>query len=221
MHTGHSVYSTLHADTCDQTITRLTNPPIDIPHSMLEAVHLNVVMFRDRRRGIRRIAEIGEFVMNEEKKHEGRIMYGPNIIYKWDAREDDVRANVEPLRLFTELYRHTGLNKQEVIADIEQKKKVLSYMVEHNIRNVQEVGKLMNRYYVEKDTVIDIVENNKDPKLILGEKEPGKKEKPAEKPEVEEKQEKTGEEQEGGEKQETPGEEQESEEKKENAGEEQ
>mgnify|MGYP002761696401 CR=1 FL=1 len=30
MHTGHSVYSTLHADTAQQTIQRLLNPPIDV-----------------------------------------------------------------------------------------------------------------------------------------------------------------------------------------------
>ncbi|MCX6804298.1 MAG: CpaF/VirB11 family protein, partial [Candidatus Diapherotrites archaeon] len=49
MHTGHSVYSTLHANTSDETIRRLTNPPINIPQSMLDAVHLNVVMFRNRK----------------------------------------------------------------------------------------------------------------------------------------------------------------------------
>ena len=31
MHTGHSVYATLHADNSEQTISRLLNPPINIP----------------------------------------------------------------------------------------------------------------------------------------------------------------------------------------------
>jgi flagellar protein FlaI len=31
MHTGHSVYSTVHADTASETIRRLTNPPISVP----------------------------------------------------------------------------------------------------------------------------------------------------------------------------------------------
>jgi flagellar protein FlaI len=54
MHTGHSVYATLHADSSAETISRLTNPPLSIPHNLLKAVNLNVVMFRDRRR-IRRV----------------------------------------------------------------------------------------------------------------------------------------------------------------------
>jgi len=31
MHTGHSVYATLHADRAEQVLLRLTNPPIGIP----------------------------------------------------------------------------------------------------------------------------------------------------------------------------------------------
>ena len=49
MHTGHSVYATLHADSAAETISRLTNPPLNVPPNLLKAVNLNVVMFRDRR----------------------------------------------------------------------------------------------------------------------------------------------------------------------------
>jgi len=58
MHTGHSVYATLHADSAHETIRRLTNPPISIPGSMLSNVNLNVIMFRDRKRGLRRALQI-------------------------------------------------------------------------------------------------------------------------------------------------------------------
>ncbi|MDY6778476.1 MAG: type II/IV secretion system ATPase subunit, partial [Candidatus Nanohaloarchaea archaeon] len=60
MHTGHSVYSTLHADTAMQTIRRLINPPINVPKTLIEAVDLNVVMFRDRKRNIRRAMQVSE-----------------------------------------------------------------------------------------------------------------------------------------------------------------
>ena len=38
MHTGHSVYSTVHADTTSETISRLTNPPLNVPPNLLKAV---------------------------------------------------------------------------------------------------------------------------------------------------------------------------------------
>ncbi|MFH1054742.1 MAG: ATPase, T2SS/T4P/T4SS family [Candidatus Altiarchaeota archaeon] len=169
MHTGHSVYCTIHADTCEQTITRITNPPIEVPHSMLEAVHLNIVMFRDRRRGIRRIFEMGEFVQDEEKRHSGEVRYKPNIIYRWDARDDKIVPNMEPMRLFTELYRHTGLTRAEVVEDINEKKAILEWLVEHKVRQINDVGKVFNRYYIDRATVIKQVKKNGDPREIIGE----------------------------------------------------
>ena len=35
MHTGHSVYATIHANNAKETIDRLTNPPINIPKMVL------------------------------------------------------------------------------------------------------------------------------------------------------------------------------------------
>ena len=58
MHTGHSVYATVHADTAAETISRLTNPPLSIPPNLLKAVNLNVVMFRNRRKGVRRVYQV-------------------------------------------------------------------------------------------------------------------------------------------------------------------
>src|SRR3989344_3920663 len=55
MHTGHSVYATVHADSIADTIQRLVNPPIEVPKNLLGGVNLNIVMFRDRRKGIRRV----------------------------------------------------------------------------------------------------------------------------------------------------------------------
>ncbi|MBI2079926.1 type II/IV secretion system ATPase subunit, partial [Candidatus Micrarchaeota archaeon] len=60
MHTGHSVYATLHADNAEQTISRLTNPPINIPSEMLDALAGIVVQFRHRRFNIRRTFEFAK-----------------------------------------------------------------------------------------------------------------------------------------------------------------
>ncbi|MFH1788065.1 MAG: type II/IV secretion system ATPase subunit [Candidatus Altiarchaeota archaeon] len=167
MHTGHSVYCTIHADTCEQTITRLTNPPISIPHSMLDAVHLNVVMFRDRCRNIRRVFEVGELVAEKRRASEGQVFFKPNVIYKWDPRNDEIKSAMIPLRLFAELERHTGLTRAEIGAELEVKKGILNWMVEHKTRKVEEVGKIMNRYYLDKEGVIALVEKNGDPAKLL------------------------------------------------------
>src|SRR6056297_296808 len=47
MHTGHSVYATIHANNADEVITRLTNPPIDIPKPMISSLSLIIVQNRN------------------------------------------------------------------------------------------------------------------------------------------------------------------------------
>lgn len=171
MHTGHSVYCTIHADTCEQTITRLTNPPIDIPHSMLDSVHLNVVMFRDRKLNIRRVYEVGEFIPDEDKAARGELRLRPNIIYSWNPRNDTMDAKEKPYRLYHELEKHTGLNEKEIVDDLADKKKILEWLVANKIRDVEHVGKILTRYYMDKDYVIEVANKNQKPNKLLESKQ--------------------------------------------------
>ncbi len=154
MHTGHSVYATVHADTINETIKRLTNPPIDVPANLLSAVNLNVVMFRDRRKGIRRTYQVGEFIPVEE---EGRTSVKPNILYRWKPENDDIVPHADSLRLFEELSRHTGMTLKEINKDILSKKAILDWMVKHNYRSMPEVGKIINAYYLDPESVLEAV----------------------------------------------------------------
>ncbi len=151
MHTGHSVYATLHANTLAETITRLVNPPIDIPENLLEAVNLCVVMFRDRRKGIRRVYQVGEFIESEEAK--GTKM-SPNILFRYKQTTDKIISHAKSLIFFDNLSRVTGMTMQEINADLAGKEKILDFMVKKNIRNVEDVGKIMNDYYIDEAKVL-------------------------------------------------------------------
>ncbi len=157
MHTGHSVYATVHADTINDTIKRLTNPPIEVPPNLLSAVNLNVVMFRDRRRGIRRTFQIGEYLPVEE---EGGTSVKPNVLYRWKPEKDEVVAHADPVRVFEDLSRHTGMTMREINQDIASKKGILEWMVKHNHRSIFEVGHIMNAYYKNNEVLMKIVDKD-------------------------------------------------------------
>lgn len=164
MHTGHSVYATVHADSVDETIRRLVNPPINVPPNLLGAVNLNVVMFRDRRKGIRRTHQIGEFITSEDS---GKIVVKPNILYRWKPATDTIVQHSPALRLFEELSRHTGLSQAEINNDIKTKEKILNYLVKNNIRKLEDVGKVINHYYVDPNFIINLVNKNSKPDEFL------------------------------------------------------
>lgn len=164
MHTGHSVYATVHADSINETIQRLVNPPIEVPANLLGVVNLNVVMFRDRRMGIRRVYQIGEFISGEES---GKIFVRPNIIYRWKPSTDTIVQHAPSLRLFEELSRHTGLSQSEINKEIKIKKAILDYLVKNKIRKLDDVGKVINQYYLDPDFVVDVVNKNSKPDKLL------------------------------------------------------
>ncbi len=156
MHTGHSVYATIHANSISETISRLIHPPINVAPNLLEAVNLNLVMFRDRRTGIRRLYQIGEFLIIEEKETSVK----PNILYRWKATTDEIVAHSTSGRFFEDLSRHTGMTQTEINKDIQEKKKILEFMVKNNIRQVDEVGKFIKEFYINKDELLKLINKN-------------------------------------------------------------
>ncbi|MCB9358931.1 Flp pilus assembly complex ATPase component TadA [Candidatus Woesearchaeota archaeon] len=164
MHTGHSVYATVHADTVSETITRMTNPPISTPANLLSAVNLNVVQFRDRRRGIRRTYQLGEFIASETDKG---VDVKANIMYRWKPSIDKIVPHSESIRFFEELSRHTGFNMDEINENIALRKRILEWMVRHNVKGVDSVGSIMNQYYLNKEDLIKMVENDQSPQRIF------------------------------------------------------
>ncbi len=157
MHTGHSVYSTLHADTAQQTVRRLINPPIDVPETMVDAVDINVVMFRDRRRNFRRVMEVAEVATNDENDVEAEV------VYDWQSKKDEVKKEQEPEAVFETLNLHTGMNRDEIYDNVEKKKEILEWMIDHDINKVDTVGKIIAEYYSEPEEVIEMAKNDEDP----------------------------------------------------------
>jgi len=151
MHTGHSVYSTLHADDASQVKNRLTSPPISLPEQLLGALHLVAVQYRQRRIGIRRTFEIAEILPSDSGA-------SVNIIYKWDARKDQLVKVGEPIRFMNELVMHTGFTQKEVVDDIAQKQLILESMQKAKIGTVEDVGRVVAAYYRHPENVVELAE---------------------------------------------------------------
>jgi len=150
MHTGHSVYSTVHADSSAETIRRLVNPPISVPANLMNAVNLNVVMSRDRRKNIRRVHQLAEFI-----DAEGEIIsVKPNILYRLRPDTDELTLHNAPSRLFEDLNRFTGMSLKEIQNDLMKKKKILDWMVKNNKRTIEEVGNIMKDYYLNPEELL-------------------------------------------------------------------
>ena len=137
MHTGHSVYATLHANNADETIARLTNPPINIPKPLLGALSLILVMNRNRRTGLRRTLQLAEVTQTGDFR----------VMLQLDIQKDLLQRANDPLRTLETLQLYTGMTAQEVEKNLLDKVGILKYLVEKNIEDVHEIGLIISRYY--------------------------------------------------------------------------
>jgi len=170
MHTGHSVYATVHADTSAETIRRLINPPINIPPTMLNNVNLNVVMFRHRKKGIRRVYQLAEFIPSKD-------IVSSNILYRWIPEKDTISPHNESRVFFDDLNRHTGMSQSELNKDLEERKSILNWMLKNNIRDLNSIGKVMNIYYNNKDILKSIIRKNEISRILKTPEKPEKEKK--------------------------------------------
>jgi flagellar protein FlaI len=166
MHTGHSVYATLHADTANETIRRLTNPPISIPPSMLGSVNLNVVMFRDRRKGYRRVLQLAEFVHGKER-------VTANILQRWIPENDTFTEHNKSMSFFDTFSRATGMSEKEIFEALDYKKSVFDWLIKNKIRSLDAIGKATSLYYTNKEKFEEMIKHNK-VELLLPKKEENK-----------------------------------------------
>ncbi len=150
VHTGHAVYGTLHADNAQDAIIRMTNPPIDTPKIMLNALGGIVVCFRHRTRGIRRLLEFGEIMRTGDA----------NVIYRWDMREDSFLSVSTLTRLEETLNIYAGMTKKDISDSLQEKSLVLNYMVNNNIIDVDDAGLVVANYYKDKKRVVENARNN-------------------------------------------------------------
>ncbi len=149
VHTGHSVYGTLHADNSQDAIIRMTNPPIEIPKIMLNAIGGVVALFRHRRLGIRRLFEFGEIERNGDA----------NVVYRWNLRSDAFVQVSDLTRLVDTISMYSGYTKNEIADDIGEKSKILEWMIRNDVTSVNETCSVIANYYKNKEKVLQIVDD--------------------------------------------------------------
>jgi flagellar protein FlaI len=169
INTGHSVYSTLHANTADETYRRLINPPIGIAEALLQSLQLIVVMHRDRRRGIRRVLEVAELIPSSGIKNMNIEL---NTIFRWIVSEDKTTQLTKSYRAINEIKLFSGMSDDDIDKDISEKKEILEWIVKHDIKDIHEFGRIVSEYYRDRKSILDMVRGRKAYK-------PGGKQEPA------------------------------------------
>jgi len=150
MAVGHGGMSTLHAETLDYAIKRLTSPPMNIPETYMRLmnvfIHINRVITRIEK-GIVRVQRRINIVQEVEDFNKYIT------IAEWDPRTDQYKVYLERSIHLRDIATKRGLDLEDIIEEVYRKATVLNWMIYRNVTNVWDVSRIIFNYYYDPETI--------------------------------------------------------------------
>ncbi|MDY6957976.1 MAG: type II/IV secretion system ATPase subunit [Halobacteriota archaeon] len=152
MNTGHTTYSTIHADDPQSVVSRLENEPINVPPVMLQALDIICVEIQTNVKGkrVRRLKTLVEIVEIDPKSKNVRI----NELFRWDPVTDTFMKLGESKKL-KDIMIGRGWTKKELTEELERRMEILQWMVDSKIENYIKVSDIIQNFYFEMDSLIE------------------------------------------------------------------
>lgn len=149
--TGHASMSTIHADSMERLMDRLTTPPINLPGNLVEALDIIIFIMRLKYGAIyvRRVSSVYEILGFDRKKNIPIV----NEIFKWDPENDRFNP-VNPSIILKKISQHYGVPVENLQNEINQRVKVIDWMVDKNIQDYRDVARVVKLYYSRKEELL-------------------------------------------------------------------
>ncbi len=156
MATGHTTYSTVHADSAQSLIHRLEGKPIEIPRIMLQALDLICIQIisRVKNKRARRCKQIIEIIDIDPTTKE--IL--TNEVFHWDPIEDKFNYSGKSY-ILERIRAEKDITREEMIQEIKNRALLIEWMNKENYREFKKVATIIAQY---SDNPTDIM------KKVLG-----------------------------------------------------
>lgn len=152
LNTGHSGIGTLHANNARETITRLTNKPMNVPKIMVSAIDFIIMQNRIcKPNGVsyRRISEVAEIAGAEE----GTIQL--NKLFQWNPQRDEIENIGVASKTVMKIAQTSGTDMASIYEEIDTRQKVLDALTARNIHKIGDVNAVISNYYADKYLVLE------------------------------------------------------------------
>jgi len=168
MATGHTTYSTIHADSVPSLIHRLENKPIDIPRVMLPSLDAVSIQIQTRIAGkrVRRSKQIVEIIGIDP--HSGELL--TNEAFRWSPATDEFEFYGKSYVLENIMLK-TNMSKGEITKELKSRQEILEWMVENEVLDHMTVSEIVNLYYVRPDLVLSMLAEEITLEQLLGREE--------------------------------------------------
>ena len=154
MSTGHTTFSTIHADSVQSVVHRLENPPINVPRIMLQALDIVIIQVQVRvgEERVRRAKSITEIVGVDATT--GELL--TNEVFTWNASKDEFFYSGRSYVLES-VMQNRGWNDEHLQDELKRRQEILEWARMKNVKHYKDVAKIVVSYYREPGTLMEIV----------------------------------------------------------------
>ena len=168
MATGHTTYSTMHADSTQKLVNRLEGKPINVPRQMLQSLDVILIQINVKIDGknVRRTKKIVEIIDIDTETQE--II--TNEVFHWNQADDQFIYNQRSYSL-ERIREMIGFSTDEIQTEFKHRKEILLWMQRNHIRDFKQVAQIVDSYREQREELLEQIREHPDQKLFVDEHE--------------------------------------------------
>ncbi|MFP4590703.1 MAG: type II/IV secretion system ATPase subunit [Halobacteriales archaeon] len=157
MSTGHTTYTTFHADSVGEVLKRFTTDPINVSKTMFTALDLVSIQASTRVKGrkVRRNKVLTEINRYDAENDEINVQ----DIYQWEAETDEF-YRLGQSNVLEDIKFDRGWSSERIQRELELRKLVLAYLIDHGLNEYAEVAATVQAFINDPDTVLALLAND-------------------------------------------------------------
>jgi flagellar protein FlaI len=154
MSTGHTTYTTFHADSTAEVIKRFTTDPINVSKTLFTALDLVSIQTQTRVDGnkVRRNQTLTE--INEYSAEHDEI--NVRDVYQWQPESDEY-LQMGNSNTLEEIKFDRGWRQERLDEELFKRKVVLAYLIEEGLNTYTEVAATVQAFINDPDTIMALI----------------------------------------------------------------
>jgi flagellar protein FlaI len=158
MSTGHTTYTTFHADSVSEVLKRFTTDPINVSKTLFTALDLVSIQTQTRVGGkkVRRNRVLTEINHYDAENDEINVQ----DVFEW-LPERDVYQRQPASNTVDEIMFDRGWSHQEMEDELLKRRVVLAYLIQNGLNQYAQVAATIQAFINDSDTILTLIANDR------------------------------------------------------------
>jgi len=157
MSTGHTTYTTFHADSVGEVLKRFTTDPINVSKTMFSALDLVSIQTSTRVQGkkVRRNKSLTEINHYDAENDEINVQ----DVFQWQAETDEF-LQMGDSNTLEEIMFDRGWSRATLDEELQKRRLVLAYLIDRGLNSYAQVAATFQAFINDPETVLALMAND-------------------------------------------------------------